>query len=292
MCPRPTKNIIEPLFTNPQNIFSKMVGVKSKESPFPIVPKKYPISPLRYPGGKNRAVRSILTCIPKNITELCSPFLGGGSVELACTQRKIKVFGYDSFFVLINFWDQLLKEPELLSNKVQRYLPMTKAKFYNLQRICLTIKDRIEQAAAFYALNRCSFSGTTLSGGMSPGHPRFTQSSINRLKKFKVDNFSVGCLDFKESLKKHKDTFLYLDPPYANGQKLYGNRGDNHKNFNHIKLAQNLYKRDRWILSYNGCKFIQDLYKDYQFIDLNWKYGMNSTKQSNEVLIISKDLAA
>ncbi|MFP3015923.1 MAG: hypothetical protein ACEY3B_06610 [Wolbachia sp.] len=40
--------------------------------------------------------------------------------------------------------------------------------FYSLQKTFFTLRDRVEIAAAFFALNRSSFNGTTLSGGMSP----------------------------------------------------------------------------------------------------------------------------
>jgi DNA adenine methylase len=253
--------------------------------------RKYPKSPLRYPGGKNKAVRDILAYIPKNITELCSPFLGGGSIELACTKKGIKVFAYDIFSILVDFWEVLLESPDKLANEVQKFLPLTKTEFYNLQRICLSIENKLNRAVAFFTLNRCSFSGTTLSGGMSPGHPRFTQAAIDNLKNFEITNFYPGCLDYKNVLKKHKDTFLYLDPPYANGRKLYGDKGGLHMEFNHRDLAKNLHKRDRWLLSYNDCNLIRELYANYQFIDLSWKYGMNQSKKSNEVLIVSMDLS-
>ena len=38
---------------------------------------------LRYPGGKTRAVKQIQQYIPKGIDKLCSPFFGGGSLEIA-----------------------------------------------------------------------------------------------------------------------------------------------------------------------------------------------------------------
>ena len=33
--------------------------------------------------------------------------------------------------------------------------------------------------------------GFTISGGMSPGHPRFTKSSIDRLRNFNIKNIGV-----------------------------------------------------------------------------------------------------
>ena len=37
-------------------------------------------SPLRYPGGKSRALKQILPLIPLNMSEFREPFVGGGSV--------------------------------------------------------------------------------------------------------------------------------------------------------------------------------------------------------------------
>ena len=71
---------------------------------------------LRYPGGKSRAVKHILPLIPPDVTELCSPFLGGGSVELAFNQeRGGTVYGYDLFEPLVWFWECLLQSPKELA---------------------------------------------------------------------------------------------------------------------------------------------------------------------------------
>ncbi|MDA8215915.1 MAG: DNA adenine methylase [Nitrospiraceae bacterium] len=59
---------------------------------------------LRYPGGKSKAIDIICKLIPEGTTELCSPFFGGGSVELACTSKGIRVYGYDIFEPLVEFW--------------------------------------------------------------------------------------------------------------------------------------------------------------------------------------------
>lgn len=255
------------------------------------IPKKHPQSPLRYPGGKNRAVKDILNFIPQKIDTLCSPFFGGGSIELACLARGIKVYGYDIFEPLTNFWQEILSDNQELTKRVETYFPLEKARFYNLQKTYFELEDKKQQAAAYYVLNRCSFSGTTLSGGMSLGHPRFSESSINRLRHFEVKNLSVGNKDFTETLQLHKQDFLYLDPPYANGGALYGKKGNTHKDFSHELLAKLLLERGNWIMSYNDCELVRRLYKGFKFVKLAWSYGMNSSKKSNEVLIISHDLA-
>lgn len=246
-------------------------------------------SPLRYPGGKSRAVNCILDLLPPNLERLCSPFIGGGSVELALAARGVEVFAYDAFPPLVNFWRTLLEDAAGLADAVGRHYPMKKDAFYALQKRHSDITDPVESAAAFFALNRCSFSGTTLSGGMSPGHPRFTVACINKLKDFKSQNLHVARADFSESIPRHGDDFLYLDPPYCIASKLYGTRGDHHRDFDHEGLAKLLSRRDNWLLSYNDCETVRDLYDGRLFKTPTWTYGMNASKVSNEVLIMSRD---
>lgn len=45
--------------------------------------KRYTKSPLRYGGGKSLAVGLIIEHFPNDIKRLVSPFMGGGSVEIA-----------------------------------------------------------------------------------------------------------------------------------------------------------------------------------------------------------------
>ncbi|MCY4418229.1 MAG: DNA adenine methylase [Cytophagales bacterium] len=242
---------------------------------------------LRYPGGKQRAVKIIMKYIPEGIERLCSPFLGGGSIELACAGTGIKVLASDAFEPLTTFWDMLMKNPVLLATQVKKYYPLQSSTFYSLQKSFPIIKAPLERAAVFYVLNRASFSGTTLSGGMSKNHPRFTLSGIKKLEKFYCPNLSVSNADFRDALHKYADDFLYLDPPYANGGRLYGIRGDMHKEFPHDILAEELRARRGWILSYNDSSFVRQLYKGYRIEPLEWQYGMSIAKNSNEVLVIS-----
>lgn len=143
-----------------------------------IIPK-YIKSPLRYPGGKSRAVKELWKYIPTDTKTICSPFLGGGSFEIFCAQNGIKIFGYDYFKPLVDFWKYLLKEPVTLADEVEKYRPLQpRERFYELQKSHVKEKDSFQRAVLFYVLNRTSFSGSTLSGGMGSGgkddNPRFT----------------------------------------------------------------------------------------------------------------------
>lgn len=259
---------------------------------FPIIdpPLK---SCLRYPGGKSRAVKHILPYFPDDIDYVVSPFFGGGSIELALVSKGIPVLGFDIFVPLVMFWQQLLYTPQFLISTIQRSYPLSKPGFYDLQKFIknpdLSL-DKLDIAAYFFILNRASFSGTTLSGGMSPGHPRFTQESIDRLLTFENvgKRLFVRCEDFQLSIPAYSDTFLYLDPPYLIPQKLYGISGDCHENFDHSALANLLLNRRQWILSYNDCEEVRKMYDGCKIVELDWAYGMSTDKQKKkkELLIM------
>lgn len=254
-------------------------------------------SPLRYPGGKSRAAKHLVPMIEAmGVTKMISPFFGGGSIELECAARGIYVHGYDLFRPVVCFWQALMKRPEELIRLVEMCHPLEgKDEFKELQE---KLRQGIDddptlEAAVYFILNRTSFSGTVLSGGFSQqaADGRFTKSCIERLRKFGCDNLTVRWADFRESLAVHpEDIFVYADPPYMLGENanLYGDNGNLHKEFDHVALHDLLAKRDRWMLSYNNCYNVRQLYKDYKFYYPNWSYGMGSEKDSKEILIVKE----
>ena len=195
--------------------------------------------------------------------------------------------GADLYEPLINFWHHALTVPRDVADAVSRMYPISRERFYELQKGFFEQENDLERAAAYFTLNRASFSGATLSGGMSPGHPRFTPSAIDRLRQLHAPNLHVTCADFAETLDRFPDDLLYLDPPYHNGQKLYGTRGDMHDGFPHEQLADMLTQRAGWILSYNDNSEVRRLYQGFEIHTPDWLYGMGRSKKSRELLIVS-----
>jgi len=243
---------------------------------------------LRYPGGKSRSIKELEKYIPKNTKEILSPFFGGGSFELYLATKNIKINAYDNFYPLVCFWNSVLWFKNDLIKIIQNYYPLSKESFYELQNNIDNIDNQVELGAIFYVLNRSSFSGTGLSGGMSPNHPRFTKSSIERIRNFDT-SFDIEYLSFEKSILKH-DCLIYADPPYLINQQLYGNKGNMHRKFDHKLLSNILNNRGNFILSYNNCEQVRDMYCLHNFVYPEWKYGMGNNKKSNEILIISKDI--
>ena len=252
------------------------------------------LSPLRYPGGKSRAVSILETLLlqeyPTQKT-LLSPFLGGGSFELFLLRKNYTVLANDRFTPLYTFWKMLKEQPAALQTAVRRYKPMSKELFQSLRQSIQTDTDELTIAAKYFAINRSSFSGATFCGGYSSesGEKRFTESSIEKLGTFTLPNFSISNLDWTTFLQNHPQTastVLYLDPPYYISTYLYGRDGDLHEGFDHEAFATEIKKRSDWILCYNDCEYIRNLYKDCRIQKVNWSYGMNAKKESSEILIL------
>ena len=252
-------------------------------------------TPLRYPGGKSRAVKHILPLIPEDVERVCSPFFGGGSVELAIADRGTEVRGYDKMKQLVWFWMALCEDNNKLAHEVEKLLEQyvirngetvtgcAKESFHKYREELKTdsFMFSYERAAKYYAINRSSFSGATFSGGWSEkaSWARFTESSIQRLRDFEAKNFRVDYADFEDAMDYHPKAFLYLDPPYmlkGSQNSLYGVDGNLHNSFDHERLYSLLKKRTGWVMSYNNCDKIRDMYCDHEIIEAQWAYGMKN----------------
>lgn len=224
---------------------------------------------LRYAGGKQRAIKTIVPYLEPH-QEIVSPFLGGASVELELAKKGITVHGNDIVEPLINFYKELKTNKSNLIERIKMLYPLTKEQYYS-------IRDTIADASNFFAVNRSCFSGC-MTGGFSG--TRFTISSIEKLNTVDLTNLHLSCLDYEDFLNAHPRTFAFLDPPYDCSNLYLSNP------FDHRRLAKVLKNRQsNWLLCYNDTPLIRELYFDCEFIPVVWAYGMNTTRQSNEVLI-------
>ncbi len=90
----------------------------------PLRYKRYSKTPLRYAGGKSLGVGFVLEKIPPSVKRVVSPFLGGGSVEIAiANELNLPVIGYDIFDILINFWKVQLGQPGALYRRLAEFSP-------------------------------------------------------------------------------------------------------------------------------------------------------------------------
>jgi DNA adenine methylase len=252
-------------------------------------------SPLRYPGGKSKAIGQIIPHIPLNIGEYREPFVGGGSVCLAVKQlfdNRIKQYWINDLnFDLYCFWLYAKTEIEALVNEVNRI----KQKYTNGRELfsyftCQDLKlSGFDRAVRFFILNRITFSGTVDSGGYSQQafERRFTDSSIDRLRKLSVHLSSIHITnsDYENLLSQPgENVFIFLDPPYlsATKSKLYGLKGNLHTAFDHERFAHNMRQcQHKWLITYDDSPEVRKLFSFAYITEWTLQYGMNNYKQEN-----------
>lgn len=304
-----------------KNLLEKLKS-PSKKDAF----KRYKGTPLRYAGGKTLAVGHIVNLIPNKINRVVSPFFGGGSVEIALSKElEIEVIGYDIFDLLVNYWQIQISTPnELYKNLIK--LKNTKEEYENVKDILKKVwnkKDgllennltKLELATYYYFSHNLSY-GPGFLGWMSSIYlnDKKYNSLLEKVKNFNVPNLKVDKASFEEIIPLHNNDFLYLDPPYylgGNSKMFKGiypmrNFPVHHNGFNHELLA-NLLKKHKggFILSYNDCDWIREIYKDFQIIDISWQYTMgqgetrigknrlersfdnDNIKNSHEILVVN-----
>ena len=250
-------------------------------------------SPLRYPGGKSKAIPKIAQYFPEKFAEFREPFVGGGSVFIYVRQTypKTKVWINDLNYDLYCFWKYTQLDSNSLADQIAAIREKTtsgRQLFNNYQEVSESISE-FERAVRFFILNRITFSGTVDSGGYSEAayKSRFTTSSISRLKLLGtlLKNVKITNLDYRDVLEQDgEDVFIFLDPPYlaATQSRLYGKNGHLHIGFNHIEFSKEIIKTPhKWLITYDDSKEIRENFKFANINIYEWQlqYGMNNYKQ-------------
>lgn len=265
-------------------------------------------SPLRYPGGKSRAVQQMKFLLPKEFKEYREPFVGGGSffIYLKQKQPKLKIWINDLNPELYYFWKYAQADSEKLAREVQKVKKERKDGqdlFNELVNIDIDSLTEFERAVRFFVLNRITFSGVVESGGYSKlaFESRFTESSIERVSKMGpiLEDIKITHLDYRELLTDgDKKVFTFLDPPYfkATKSKLYGKNGVLHTGFSHEEFADEMKKcKHSWLITYDDSPEIRKNFSFAKIYEWELQYGMNNYKQGkaekgSELFITNYDL--
>ena len=251
-------------------------------------------SPLRYPGGKSRAIGKIVEQLPKQFSEYREPFVGGGSVFCHLRQKfpRVKLWINDLNVDLYCFWKETQQDSLKLAGTIQKVKDETsdgRGLFERLRSQVGTDMPDFERAVRFFVLNRISFSGTVDSGGYSEGayHGRFTDSSIRRVAELGklLNDVKITNTDYKKVIgAPGQDVFIFLDPPYlvATKSRLYGVNGALHTGFDHDAFAAEMRACEHdWLITYDDSPEIRENFA-FAFQD-GWElqYGMNNYKKGS-----------
>lgn len=257
-------------------------------------------TPLRYPGGKSKVADMLCGLMP-SFSKYREPFLGGGSIFLKTKESNpdANFWINDLYTDLYSFWSCMRDCPREVVDIILKWKSeYTEGKpLYAFLRESHTF-DQIQTAAAFFVMNRITFSGTVSSGGYSNEsfEKRFTESSVERLigLSSELKDVKITNLDYSELLRAEgDDVFIFMDPPYYTATKsaLYGPNGSLHRNFDHERFARTVKScPHKWMITYDDCQYIRDLFRGYEITPFDIVYGMrNVTKgavmHTNEIMI-------
>ena len=255
-------------------------------------------TPLRYPGGKSRAVTKMSQVFPdlNQYTQYREPFLGGGSVALWVTKQypDIPIWVNDLYEPLYNFWTSLQKNGNSIQDKLLE-LKTENNDHDKAKELFIQCKEEVDdyslpcehRATCFYVINKCSFSGLTEASSFSKqaSDSNFSIRGIERLCEYqklitnwKITNYSYERLLGGEVIGEIKDAFIYLDPPYDIGSNLYGKKGSMQKYFMHGQFSNKCNESTQDLLvSYNSSQLIKDRFKDWKAVEYEHTYTMRST---------------
>ena len=252
-------------------------------------------TPLRYPGGKSKAIKTLTPWFPQIISEYREPFIGGGSIAIQITKLypDIPVWINDLYVPLYNFWVQLRDRGKELSERVREEKQRTldagdkdkvteKAKeLFNKYKDEIDTYDDFEKAVAFFIMNKCSFSGLTENStfSQSASNSNFSLVGADKLAQFSelIKHWKITNIDYSEVMKAHgsSDTFIFLDPPYDIKDFLYGKNREMHKSFDHDRFADDVYNCvHKFMITYNVNDRLMELYKNYNLKEWKLRYSM------------------
>ena len=265
-------------------------------------------TPLRYPGGKSRACTKMDPYFPdlREYVEFREPFLGGGSVALHVTKKypHLKITVNDLYEPLVNFWVTLQTFGTELTDKLRDYKsthpdPVSaKELFLNSKEVInKSDVDGIERAAAFYIVNKCSFSGLTESSSFSKqaSVSNFSMRGIEKLPGYSdlISHWHINGYSYEHLMTNnmHDGIFMYLDPPYDIKDNLYGKKGSMHSGFDHDKFAEDCDKHDiPMLISYNSDQLVKDRFKNWNAAEFDLTYTMRSVGEYMREQKIRKEL--
>ena len=249
-------------------------------------------TPLRYPGGKSRAITKISQFFPDltNFEDYREPFLGGGSVALWVTKQfpHLNIWVNDLYEPLYNFWSMLQTNSDEMTDSLKNYKtthpnPDTAKELFEECKFKVADKntDNLNRAIAFYIINKCSFSGLSEASSFSKqaSDSNFSMRGIERLPEYSeiIRNWRITNVSY-EFLLGGQDTFIYLDPPYEIGSNLYGNKGGMHKYFHHTRFSQACSSsKHTMLVSYNSSNLNKRRFSEWNAAEYDHTYTMRST---------------
>ncbi len=264
-------------------------------------------SPLRYPGGKSKISPLVGLIIRKLNFESAiyiEPFAGGAGVAISLllggVVNKIVINDYDK--AIYSFWRALKEESNALIHLIEN-TPVTVEEWHRQKEVFINNNHKYSLELGFSAffLNRTNRSGI-LSAGPIGGYDQkgnyLIDARYNKavlIEKIRViakqkKNIFVYNKEVRnfitQVIPQYQDNALvYFDPPYYHkGKELYKNffNAEDHRDIAEC-ITHNVVCN--WIITYDDCQQIKDIYPQYIIKQFNLNYSVANKRKGMELMI-------
>lgn len=240
-------------------------------------------------GGKRLLRNKILEQFPSTAEydRYIEVFGGAGWILFAKDKHaNLEVFN-DANGELINLYRCVKYHCEELQRELNWSFVSREQFFDNKEQIQVRGLTDIQRAARFYLLIKNSFGTDLRSFGV---RGRKLEGSIDYLSAIKerLNQTVIENKDFESLIKTYdrEKALFYLDPPYFEAEEYYNVYFSKD---NHIRLKTCLDKlKGKFILSYNDCAYIRELYSGYNIIEVERQNNLltkTTSEKYQEVII-------
>lgn len=217
-------------------------------------------------GGKSHLKNQIIPLIPDDCDRYIEVCGGAGWVLFGKDKVKgqMEVFN-DIDGDLINLYKQIKNNCSDLQDEIDwlQSRELFKAYRYDIENGA-ELSD-IQRAARYLYLIKCSF-GSNRNSFATATKRIYNVVDELPLYKERLKDVIIENRDFENLIKTYDrpSAVFYIDPPYVQSEGYYNKKYVSFKKDDHLRLNSVLKGiKGRFILSYNACDFVCEMYKDY-----------------------------
>lgn len=237
-------------------------------------------------GGKNFLKKRIIDEFPKEYNKYVEVFGGAAWILFYKEEKKEEIYNdYNS--ELVNLF-KIVKYHEQELQRELKYILNSRQLFNEMKEKNINGMTDIQRAARFFVLIKLSYGANINSFRCRALN---TSKAVDYISKVHVrlKNVLIENKDFENLIKLYdrENTLFYCDPPYFGTEKYYQVQfaeQDHNRLFN---ILDNI--KGKFILSYNDCNYIRELYKNYNIIEVKRMSNLKlkySDKEDYKELII------
>lgn len=222
---------------------------------------------IKWVGGKRLLRKQILKEFPQEMTCYVEVF-GGAAWVLFAKEKHAEVEVYnDVNHNLVNMFRCVKYHADALYEEL-KWVLVSREQFEQAKEdVNNPNLTDIQRAACFFILVKCSFGAKMQDFS---GKRVSLSNTVENLGIFKerLKSTIIEQLDFERliTLYDREGTLFYADPPYYDAEGYYA---ESFLKSDHIRLKECLDKiRGKFVLTYNDCPFIRELYRDYNIIPI------------------------